>query len=117
MGVGITIIAIAAAWILWYIRPRSDKPARAINANHHGLYLLVNDLVTTQKRGYMTVFPDEESYQEAQRLLTGYRDQITTTGPSLAIPGPDPSAGLMPQWHSESRSRPRVEVDGAEDLA
>lgn len=80
-----------------YLRSaRPEQSDRALNANHHGLYLLVNDLVSTQDRGWTTVFPDQQSLDKARGLLAGYEDQITAIGVGLGprraeqgLPRPD----------------------------
>lgn len=75
------VLAAASAWIA---RNLTASPDRAINGNHHGLYLLVNDLVSAQDRGWTTVFPDQVTLDTARRLLAGYEDQITGLAPRLS---------------------------------
>lgn len=85
--------------LLWAMIPkrtdRAERVERAVNANHHGLYLLVNDLVTTQERGLMPVFPDQASLDDAKQLLADYRQSIVAQAP------PRPATGMpLPQWES-----------------
>jgi hypothetical protein len=80
-GFVISVLGILATVLVGARLGRGDTGERAINANHHGLYLLVNDLATIQNRGYQPVFPDVETSDRARALLAGYEEQLVAMPP------------------------------------
>jgi hypothetical protein len=85
-GFVIAVLAILATFLVAARLGSGDTGDRVINANHHGLYLLVNDLATIQDRGYQPVFPDVETRDRARALLAGYEEQLVAMPPRLPAP-------------------------------
>jgi hypothetical protein len=80
----VTIGLAAFAVLIWGAVTRSrEDPGRAINANHHGLYLLVHHLISIQDHGYQPVFPDQDTVDRARALLAGYEDQLVALPPQV----------------------------------
>jgi hypothetical protein len=47
-----------------------------VSRNHQELFLLMNDLLALHQRGYMSVFPDDDTLDRARKLTYTYREEI-----------------------------------------
>lgn len=76
-------ILLTFMWAAGRSERAEAETGRAINANHHALYLLVNDMVAVHSHGWQTVFPDQATLDRARCLLDDYQKQIVETAPRL----------------------------------
>jgi len=51
--------------------------AHKVSRNHQDLFLLVNDLLALQHRGYQVVFPDQELLKRAEEITATYRNEVS----------------------------------------
>lgn len=79
---GILAILGAFGFLVWFFGVMGPIRAKAkreslVTKNHLDLYLLLNDLVTLDRRGYVSVFTDETQRDHAEALLAAYRKELT----------------------------------------
>lgn len=77
-------ILLTFMWAAGRSERAEAETGRSVNANHHDLYLLVNELLTIHRHsGVQLVFPDQDSLDQAARLTSDYRQLIVETAPRL----------------------------------